>query len=198
MVEANFCLIAGFCCISYLMKNGNWRRKGDDLVIFPDYNKKEDVERVKQKLQQYCTSSDNLIAQKSTKMTEVLTTLDGTCDQNNNLILGRKFWLGHEFIFTEHKHFDGNNAFVFFEIVSNDGGVNLMVHPFENEEINSMPSGGINPEGLKKLLSKPTPVGVSHIGHYFLAEIEGTRNKYINVNYQYYTLISICCQIVLI
>ena len=196
MLKANFNLIAGFCSISLMMKNGHWRKKGDDLATFPDFSKKQDVELVKEKLLPYPEKYGRLIkeprdgsdvafckrvVERSTEMINVLSKMDGylgeAADKNTNLFLSTEFWLGHEFIFHEHENFDGDNAFIFFDKIRREenAGFNLMVHPFENKSMNAMPSGGINSEGLEILLSKPIPVSLSHGDHYHLAEIEGIR-----------------------
>jgi hypothetical protein len=200
MLKSNFCLIAGFCSISLMMKNGHWREKGDDLATFPDFSKKQHVELVKEKLLPYRQKYGRLIEEprdgsdvdfckrvfeRSTEMINVLSKMDGysgkAADKNTNLFLPTEFWLGHEFIFHEHENFDGDNAFIFFDKIrgGKNAGFNLMVHPFENKSMNAMPSGGINSEGLNILLSKPTPVSLSHGDHYYLAEIEGIRKSCI-------------------
>jgi hypothetical protein len=191
MLKANFCFIAGFCSINVLMKSEKWRKKGDDLALFPDFNKEEDVEVVKKKVLPYPETFQRkldespdaphrdlykLIVKRSTAMMEVLSKISKSRDKNDKnkcLMLKREFWLGHDFIFYEHKNFCRENAFIFFDGINENEGFNLMVHPFENKSTNEKPSGGINSEGLKTLLSKPTPVTISDSGHYFLAEIEG-------------------------
>lgn len=205
MLKSYFCLIAGFCSISLMIKNGHWREKGDDLATFPDFSKKQDVELVMEKLLPYPEKYGRLIeeprdgsdvafckkvVEKSTEMINVLSTMDGypgkAADKNTNVFLPTKFWLGHEFIFHEHENFDGDNAFIFFDKISGkNAGFNLMVHPFENKSMNAMPSGGINSEGLKILLSKPTPVSLSHGDHYYLAEIEGIEKVALNTKIIY-------------
>ena len=51
-VKANSpCFISGFCAISVMMRHAWWRKKGDDLTLFPNYNDQDDVDKVKNQVQ---------------------------------------------------------------------------------------------------------------------------------------------------
>ena len=204
-VKANSpCFISGFCAISVMMRHAWWRKKGDDLTLFPNYNKQDDIDKVKKQVQSLQTKlkmeNEKFEGQvenfhrKLTKMEKVLTEKPkSSINRNTNLILNSEFWVGHFFIFRTYMDFGGENALIFFDKTLNDGGFNLMVHPFENE-VNKKPSGGIRCSGLKTFLSKSTPVVVYDTGHFFLPEIEGMRNSCVIWHYHkiIFVAFSIC------
>jgi hypothetical protein len=169
------------------MRVEKWPELNDDLDLFPDYNKKEDIEKVKAKLllfrQKFQTKPEHLVEEfdrmvgKLNRMTDVLsgTEINDVKDKNKSLILENLSWLGHDFIFHAKKDFK-NNDLIFFESIHDDDGYGLLVHPFENQ-LNEMPSGGITGECLEIFLSKQTPVILYRDSHYFMAAIEGIRKQ---------------------
>ena len=188
MSKTNFYFIAGFCSIGVIMKLEKWSELNDDLCLFPDYNEKEDIEKVKARLllfrQKFQTKPEYMVEEefdrmvgKLNKMIDVLsgTEINHVKDKNEPLILEKHYWLGHDFIFNAKKDFK-NNDLLFFESIHDDDGYGLLVHPFENP-LNEMPSGGITGECLEMFLSKLTPVILYRDSHYYMASIEGIRKQ---------------------
>ena len=162
--------------------------------IFPDYEKKRDVDLVKdtvafllEKTRLELEKNDSILMrnqlQKLTEWTRVLSNDLGDKKQNSTIHVGRDYWMGYEFLlFATHENLNVSRPFVYFERNDEFSGFDLVEHPFDkNAPLHEIPYGGISCQGLKLFLSQTTPVALFRDGHFFLAE---TKGRYIFVIFQ--------------